>query len=134
MNNQPAIDPAHMPFTGMISPPADPSAPAVHGMMGGHGMVYVPGIGPIPVAPPVHPYGAPNALYGSYAPGPQMHSNQSTILVLDHMLQEFSCMAVKQCVTLLLHSHLPQQTCSRLLLQALLLPMHSPLLADHSHS
>ena len=30
MNVQPAIDPAHMPFTGMTSPPAAPLAPAVH--------------------------------------------------------------------------------------------------------
>ena len=56
----PGVDPASMPFAGLLTSPVAPAAPAaVNSMMGGHGMVYVPGYGLVPVMPFAMPAGMP---------------------------------------------------------------------------
>ncbi|DBA96993.1 TPA: hypothetical protein ACH3X3_012918 [Trebouxia sp. C0006] len=78
----PGVDPAIAPFAGLLtSPAAAPPPPAVHGMMGGHGNIYVPGYGVMPVAPSVVPTWGPHVsagmpVYGSQPAGMPVHSTQ----------------------------------------------------------
>jgi len=78
----PGVDPAIVPFAGLLtSPAAAPPPPAVHGMMGGHGMIYVPGYGVMPVAPSVVPTWGPHVsagmpVYGSQPAGVPVHGSQ----------------------------------------------------------
>ncbi len=78
----PGVDPAIAPFAGLLtSPAAAPPPPAVHGMMGGHGMIYVPGYGVMPVSPSVVPTWGPHVsagmpVYGSQPVGMPVHSTQ----------------------------------------------------------
>ena len=78
----PGVDPAIAPFAGLLtSPAAAPPPPAVHGMMGGHGMIYVPGYGVMPVAPSVLPTWGPHVsagmpVYGTQPAGMPVHSTQ----------------------------------------------------------
>ncbi|DBA92403.1 TPA: hypothetical protein ACH3X1_002642 [Trebouxia sp. C0004] len=66
------VDPAIAPFAGLLtSPAAAPPPPAVHGMMGGHGMIYVPGYGVMPVAPSVVPAWGPHVSAGMPVDGSQ---------------------------------------------------------------
>ena len=78
----PGVDPAIAPFAGLLtSPAAAPPPSAVHGMMSGHGMIYVPGYGVMPVAPSVVPTWGPHVsagmpVYGSQPAGMPVHSTQ----------------------------------------------------------
>ena len=50
------VDPAVVPYAGMLTSHGAPaSPPPMHAMMGGHGMVYVPGYCLVPIAPCVLP-------------------------------------------------------------------------------
>lgn len=67
------VHPATLPTTGLLtSAAAAPPPPAVHALMGGHGLVYVPGYGVMPVVPPVVPGWRPSQL-----PGMPMCNGQS---------------------------------------------------------
>ncbi|DBA90617.1 TPA: hypothetical protein ACH3X1_003846 [Trebouxia sp. C0004] len=75
------VDPAIAPFAGLLtSPVAAAPPPAVHGMMGGHGMIYFPGNGVMPVAPSVVPAWAPPLagmpVYGSQPAGMPVYGSQ----------------------------------------------------------
>ena len=79
----PGVDPAIAPFAGLLtSPAAAAPPPAVHGMMGGHGMIYVPGYGVMPAAPSVVPTWSPHVsagmpVYGSQPAGMPVCGSQS---------------------------------------------------------
>ena len=81
----PGVDPASMPFAGLLTSPVAPAAPAaVNSMMGGHGMVYVPGYGLVPVMPFAMPAGIPPGMPSGVPlgmPFPMHHQASASISV-----------------------------------------------------
>ena len=83
------VQAATLPTTGLLTSAAAAAAPppAVHALMGGHGLVYVPGYGVMPVVPPVVPGWRPSQLAGvpmcnSQPAGAWMYGSQP---VYNHM-------------------------------------------------